>query len=364
MTPPAFDWRTQRRAPVRAADGQVWLAETPYPPETVFDCGAAIGPVPAAAVVAAQARVAALTAGECRPQLAALVYAVTGCPRALDHYFPLARTLPPAEQAAFDALLADLFHNPRLVVRLFGPGRADLTAQLPADARAVVAGHLAETFFYRRDVLDRLLSAPRHVRLYTTRAAYTADGGEAGGSFHAERGAVQLVLARLYEGFNGDYPGVAPFLHELGHLLDFVDIASGHLGGQAGLLPGLSPRDGAVFNAQARALFLRGKALERACYAAYAERQAAGAPDPAAPLPIGHPYVFQNDAEFCAGYFEMFFRNPHYLAAHNRDLHAAYVALFGYDPRRCWPRDFSFYIEQNQAFYRSGQTPGPLGITE
>ena len=86
-------------------------------------------------------------------------------------------------------------------------------------------------------------------------------------------------------------------------------------------------------------------------------------PGLADPLPIGHPYVFQNDTEFCAGYFEMFFRNPHHLAAHNPDLHAAYAALFGYDPRRCWPQDFPFYIEQNQAFYRSGQRPWPAGIT-
>lgn len=311
------------------------------------------------AVAEAQAGVDTLTAGECRPQLAAQVYALTAQPRALDHYFPLARVLAPPERDAFDALVLALARHPQLEVRLFGPDCADQTAALPADARALVAGHLAETFFYRRDVLDRLLSAPRQVRLYTTRAAYAADGGVAGGSFHAERGAVQLVLARLYEGFNGAWPGVAPFLHELGHLLDFVDVAAGRMGQSAGLLPGLSPRDGAVYTPLARALFLKGKQLERARYQALAEGRAA----PGDPPPVGHPYVFQNDTEFCAGYFEMFFRNPHYLATLNPDLHAGYVALFGYDPRRCWPQDFPFYVEQNQAFYRSGEKLWKLGIT-
>ena len=92
-------------------------------------------------------------------------------------------------------------------------------------------------------------------------------------------------------------------------------------------------------------------------------RCSAGDDPPGDPLPVGHPYVFQNDTEFCAGYFEMFFRNPHYLAALNPDLHAGYVALFVYDPRTCWPQDFPFYVEQNRAFYRSGEKLWKIGIT-
>jgi hypothetical protein len=290
-----------------------------------------------------------LTHGACQPQLAALVYAVTGHPRALDHYFPLARLLAPPERDAFDELLRATAAHPQ-----FAASGAAL-----GGARQLVAGHLAETFFFRRDILDRLLSAPLRIDLYPTPAAFAAAGGAAGGSFNPQRGAVQLLLARLYEGFDGAWPGVAPFLHEFGHLLDFFDAATGRMGDSRGLLPGLSPRDGAIYTPQARALFLRGKRLELERYQAACARR----PGPADPLPVGHPYVFQNDTEFCAGYFEMFFRNPHHLAAHNPDLHAAYAALFGYDPRRCWPQDFPFYIEQNQAFYRSGQRPWPAGIT-
>ncbi len=274
------------------------------------------------------------------------------------NYFPLKRVLPPAERAAFEDLVASLTAHPHFDLRMLGPAGPEHAAQL-AEAPAVVAGHLAETFFYRRDILSRLLDQPLRFRLYTTPAAFTEDGGAAGGSFNPEHGTVQLLLARLYEGFQGEWPGVAPFLHEFGHLLDFFDAATGRMGPSRGLLPGLSPSDGPLYTPAARALFLKGKRLERDRYVAVSRRR----PGPDDPLPIGHPYVFQNDTEFCAGYFEMFFRNPHHLAAHNPDLHAGYVALFGYDPRAAWPKDFSFYIEQNEAFYRSGQRPWPVGIT-
>jgi hypothetical protein len=325
----------------------------------MLDCGAAVGRVPAWSVAEAAPRYAALTGGACLPQLAAVIFDAAGNPRCLDHYFPLARALSGAERDSFDALVRAIASHPSFDLRLFGPGRADLTAELPVSARSIVAGHLAETFFYRRDLLDRLLCAPRHFYLYTTRAAFADDGGEAGGCFNPEREALQLVLSRLFEGFFDEWPGVAPFLHEFGHLLDFFDAGTGRLGRSRGLLPGLSHSDGAVFTPAARELFLRGKALERDRY--LARQQGRSGPDD--PFPIGHPYVFQNDTEFAAGYFEMFFRNPHYLAQLNPDLHAGYVALFGYDPRRCWPRDFPFYVASNRKFYLSGEPVWPIGIT-
>jgi hypothetical protein len=325
----------------------------------MLDCGADVGRVPAWVVAQAAPRYAALTGGACQPQLAAVVFDAAGNPRCLDHYFPLARVLAGAERESFDALVSHIARHPSFDLRLFGPARADLTPDLPASARHLVAGHLAETFFYRRDMLDRVLSAPRHIYLYTSRAAFADDGGQAGGCFNPERETLQLVLARLFEGFFDEWPGVAPFLHEFGHLLDFFDAGTGRIGRSRGLLPGLKLTDGAVFTPAARDLFLRGKRLE---YDRYLARQE-GRADPADPLPIGHPYVFQNDTEFCAGYFEMFFRNPHYLAEMNPDLHAGYVALFGYDPRRCWPQDFPFYVESNRKFYASGEPLWPLGIT-
>src|SRR6185369_2342072 len=80
-------------------------------------------------------------------------------------------------------------------------------------------------------------------------------------------------------------------------------------------------------------------------------------------LPVGHPYVFQNDGEFIAGYFELFWRNPHAFAAQNPSLYHAFALLFGQDPRQAWPRDFPFYIEENRAFYQSGQPLWPTALT-
>jgi len=68
------------------------------------------------------------------------------------------------------------------------------------------------------------------------------------------------------------------------------------------------------------------------------------------PLSIGHPYVFQNDTEFIAGHFEMFFRNPHYFAHMNPDLYQGFALLFRQDPREAWEQDFPFYIQQNRGF--------------
>jgi hypothetical protein len=299
-----------------------------------------------------------LTDGTCQPQAAALEFDARGDVCALHRYFPLTRFLRD-ELPGFEALLREIVEHPHFDVRLFGEQRADLTGRLPRSARYLLAGHTAETFFYRRDILARFFSAPRHFHLYTTARAYQHDGGHAGGQYHSEREAVQLVLARLFEGFNGPTPGVAPFLHEFGHMLDFFNPASGAMRRDSdGMLPGLRSTDGAIFTPRARELFIEGKRIELHRYRVRSNRL-----ETRDPLPIGHPYVFQNDAEFCAGYFEMFFRNPHYFAQQNPDLFNAYVALFGYDARWGWETDFDFYINANREFYLSGQQPWPPGIT-
>lgn len=312
----------------------------------------------AAALTSPLEHYARLTEGTCQPQGEALAFDATGDPRTLSRYFPITCFLAD-NRPGFDQLLRELAHHPNFDLRLFGEARADLTEQLPDSARYLVAGHIAETFFYRRDILARFFSAPRHFHLYTTARAYQHDGGNAGGQYHSEREAVQLVLARLFEGFNGPTPGVAPFLHEFGHMLDFFDPATGTMRRNSdGLLPGLRPTDGAVFTPRARELFIEGKRLELHRYRIRYSRL-----DTRDPLPIGHPYVFQNDAEFCAGYFEMFFRNPHYMAEQNADLFNAYVELFGYDTCWGWEKDFDFYINANREFYLSGQQPWPPGLT-
>jgi Glucose-regulated metallo-peptidase M90 len=350
-----FDRYRNRRATLvpqgLELDGQL------LPPDEEIDFGAPVGAVPARELVHAAEAHARLT-GACHAQIAALAYAA-GAPRALDWYFPLTSTLDTDELAGFDRLVGELVRHPGLDVRLIGEGRADISAELPADSRALVAGHLAEIFFYRRDILDRFLSAPRRFRLYATSRAFEQDGGVAGGDFSPEGECIQLLLSRLYEGFSGPTPGVAPFLHEFGHMLDYFDAGSGGLGRSEGLLPGLRPSDGAIYTPAARRLFLKGKRLELERYL----RRYHGHAAPGEPPPIGHPYVFQNDTEFIAGYFEMFFRNPHAFAEQNPDLYEGFMELFRQDPRRAWAADFPFYIDENRRFYASGQRAWAPGLS-
>ena len=223
----------------------------------------------------------------------------------------------------------------------------------------MIAGHLAEIFFFRRDILDAFFKTEKRFWLYTTPRAYADHGGVAGGMFNSSNGAIQLVLNRLYEGFFAETPGVAPFLHELGHMLDHFQPSEESVSRSGGLLPGLHLMDGDLYSAEARLLFRKGKRIELERYLNW-QRGTAKSDDP---LPIGHPYVFQNDGEFIAGYFEMFFRNPHYFAELNPDLYAAFSNLFRQDPRTYWREDFLFYIQQNRDFYLSGKRPPAPNLT-
>jgi hypothetical protein len=202
-------------------------------------------------------------------------------------------------------------------------------------------------------------ASPRRIWLYTTPRAFTEGGGVAGGCYSPAKECLQLVLSRLYEGFYQPSPGVAPFLHEFGHMLDHFDAGSARQGPSNGLLPGMRPSDGAIYSPEARELFLRGKRLELKRYNHLLEGGSASGEE----LPIGHPYVFQNDTEFIAGYIEMFFRNPHYVARQNPDLFGGFASLLRQDPRQGWEADFPFYVEENRRFYLDGGRPWPTRLT-
>jgi hypothetical protein len=164
-----------------------------------------------------------------------------------------------------------------------------------------------------------------------------------------------LPRSRLREGFGPErealgWPGVAPLLHELGHMLDHFNPRTGGVRFKCdGLLPGMHPRDGAVFTPHARECFVRGRKLEWRRFSE-ASRGRRGLHET---LPIGHPYVFQNQGEFCAGYLELFLRSPNAMAAMNPVLFEGYCALLGWDPRAAWPADFTYYLEQNALAYRT-----------
>lgn len=287
------------------------------------------------------------TNNTCKPQLAAVLYRLTRQPFLMHPYFPLTKILTEAEHADFDQLVQAII--PQLDLRLFDDFKHDVTDKIAPDTAYIVAGHLAELYFYRRDILDQVLAVSPRIWLYTTPNAFKLGGGVAGGNYSHKLRGIQLVLSRLYEGFYGRAPGVAPFLHEFGHLLDFFG-AGKNTG--IGLPPGLRKGEPAYF-ANAHQYFRQGKQIELDRYRRCCEgRWQAGDP-----IPTGHPYLFQNDSEFLAGYLEMFFRNPHYFSQNNPALYKGFAGLFQQDPRRVWEQDFPYYIQSNRDTYMSGNRP-------
>ena len=354
-----FDFEVMRHMQVEPTTNGVRIGGNIYALHETLIC-AGIGDISGSGLHDIATLYARLSNNSCHPQLAALVFDLTRNPRALDHYFPITRALNPQGLAAFDTLTAQIAQHPGFDLRIIAERKRDITQSAPPSARILPAGQLAEVFFGRPDILSIFLSGARHILLYTSPDAFTQDGGFAGGDYNPSTESVQLVLARMFEGYNDRMPGVAPFLHELGHMLDFFDARTGRLNRNAGLLPGMRPSDGAIFTPRARDLFVKGKALERERYVAFSSGRVA----PDTPMPIGHPYCFQNDTEFMAGYFEMFFRNPHYFAAQNPDLFGGFAELLRQDTRAGWPQDFAFYVTENRKAYAPSATrPKPTGIT-
>ncbi len=357
---PDFDYMQVRNAAVNLTPqglevgGRILNAFVP------LDCGE-LGQVSVEQLAQAARYYQEFSEGSCRPQLAALVFDITGDFRALDFYFPITNGLhgnPQARQDFYEAIKY-IANHPNLDLVIMGRNRANLNEQAPPAIRHLVAGHIAEVFYYRKDLVDRLLTTPRHFRVYTSRVSFEQDGGIAGGDYRFDHEAIQLELSRLFEGFYGKTPGVAPFLHEFGHMLDHFDAGTGRMGNCEGTLPGMNPADGPLFNPQSRQLFSAGKRLEQERYQRYQDGQAG----PNDPVPVGHPYVHQTDGEFIAGTLEMFFRNPNYFAAQNPTLYQAFATLLGQDPRRDWKEDFGFYVTENRKAYLGGQRPSPQHIT-
>jgi hypothetical protein len=348
-----------RNQPVRVHGQHLEIGDTRFRFDDLLDLDDSLGVVSIQSILHAAEQMVRLTQDQCPLQVGALVFNVTGKYRALDLYFPITQMLTEPEIGDFYKLTQSIAQHPHFDLQLIGEQRADLTAQMPRGIRQVVAGQIAEVFFYRRELLERFLATPRHIQLYVSPQAFQQDGGVSGGDYNSTRESIQLVLRRVFEGFFGETAGVCPFLHEFGHMLDHFDLATGRMGKPEGLLPGLSPSDGVLFNRRARRLFISGKRLELERYLARYERNV----DATNPVPIGHPYVFQNDGEFIAGYFEMFFRNPNYFASQNDELYASFVELFGYDPRNAWKQDFPFYVNQNREFYFGGQRPWTPHLT-
>jgi hypothetical protein len=302
-----------------------------------------------------------LTKGTLQTPLAALIFSITRVAKAMNGCFPIVLRLSKAERFDFHQSVVGIINHPYFDIRLFGEKRTDHTAEMPPDAAYIIAGHLVEIFFFRRDILEQFLSTPRHFYLYTNRETFAHDGGVAGGNFNPSRDAIQLVISRLYEGFFTPTPGAAPFIHELGHMLDHFEAKKRGKTRTEGLLPGLHPDNEAIFTPDAREHFRRGKQLELDRYLNWKKKPPLETD--LATMPIGHPYVFQNDGEFIAGYLEMFFRNPNYFAAQNEKLYNGFALLFKQDPCIYWDLDYPYYVGENRKFYLSGQRSSAPNLT-
>lgn len=281
------------------------------------------------------------------PQCAAVVYDVTHNPHAMNLYFPLLAMLDPTEIEKFHEKVFSILQNPNFNLRIWDIGNVEVTERAPQSIAFLLAGHIVEIFYYRQDFLYQFFRSERNFNIFMNHRSYLQGGGYAGGCYDPDSQSIKLMASRLYEGFFDKIPGVAPFIHELGHMLDTYYVRERRQGPARGFLPGMMPYDGAFFSAESREKFIAGKHLELKRYQHMRNSQTRDAED----FPIGHPYVFQSDGEFIAGYLEMFFRNPNHFAVRNPILYESFRILLKQDPRQYFKKDFNKYIEQNYGAY-------------
>jgi hypothetical protein len=144
-----------RHLPVTAAGRGIRAGDLHLPAGERLDCGPEIGTITGDDLGAALGEDTRRTRGGYRPQLAALVFFATGRPRALVGYFPLTRTLPAAEIDRLYQLVSDVAEHGNLDLRLIDEGGQSIA--IPADTAFMVAGQIAEIFFFRQDILERLV---------------------------------------------------------------------------------------------------------------------------------------------------------------------------------------------------------------
>lgn len=253
---------------------------------------------------------------------------------ALTHFFPIIRSLATADRRAWMGLFRSLMHDARITVQWTARGS---TRPAPFALRALVIGQIVSCFVSRPALAEHIAASLPTFGLCSDQRTYEAAGGISGGCYDPTQHRLLLVADRLFEGHTTPNPGVSPLLHEFGHMLDGVQRFILRLPHCVGLLPGMDAALTADWHAA--------KADEVTRYRRYAAD-----PQAASTYPLGHPYVFQTDGEFVAGYWELFWRNPHAFAAHTPLLYGVLVQYVGHDPRT-YTTDFVGYVTGNRAFY-------------
>ncbi|MFM2308672.1 MAG: Glucose-regulated metallo-peptidase [Chloroflexota bacterium] len=281
-----------------------------------------------------------------RVQTAMALYVHSKELTALQHYFPVIGWLDPTLRQRWASLYAHYLVTTPLTIVYIGNRREPA----PLAIRAMVVGHLVSCFISTPHVLAALYETNPTFHICADARAYARIGGVGGGCYDERTHCIMLEVSRLFEGYWQPIPGVCPFLHELGHMLDGTH--SRLSGGRRSI------GDPPLLNDGQRAAWRTGKQTEVHRYRAY---QHAGKIVEHAPL--GHPYVFQTDGEFLAGYWEMFWRNPHAFGAHSPQLYDALMSYVGHDPRM-YTVDYPGYVNGNRTFYGAGERAWPSQIRD
>lgn len=276
--------------------------------------------------------------------LAALIFQASKEFTCLAHFFPLLRSCSDETRGSFRQDLNALLQRPELQI-VYVTDNGPIPA--PLVLRVLVSAQILCCFWQRKAVIELLMRSKPSVHLFANHALYTRAGGVGGGCYSVESHRIMLEASRMFEGFFTLHPNVSPFLHEFGHMLDGTHMRTHQLPHCQGRMPGMD----ATHIQQWRLA----KATEYALYMAWYHHR----PPTHGQTPIGHPYVFQNDGEFLAGHWEMFWRNPHSMAAMSPALFSAFVAYTNQDPRTSLAEDYMGYVRDNVRFYHSGAQPWP-----
>ena len=280
----------------------------------------------------------------CAMQAAMVLYLQSKELSALRHFFPIIGWLDGPGRARWANLYTTYFVDSPLRIEFIDRARRPA----PLAVRSMVVGQLVSCFVYRPDVLAAFRATQPTFSICADNRTYTRVGGVGGGCYDETAHQLILEVSRLFEGYWQPNPGVSPFLHELGHMLDGAQRRLSHGHACVGELPAMDDVQ--------RLAWQSGKRVEVQHYRRYQE---AGRVIDSAPL--GHPYVFQTDGEFLAGSWEMFWRNPHAFAEHSPVLYAGLVSYVGHDPR-VYTTDYSGYVTGNRAFYAGGERAWPSQI--
>ena len=279
-----------------------------------------------------------------RMPLAGIVFQVSKELTSLGHFFPLIHTLDDAQRTEFRNRLNALLQSTDITVTY--TTQTGLTTT-PLILRVMVLGQMISCFWGRPELIAVLQRTKPRIALFADHQLYERAGGVGGGCYLLHEHCIMLEANRLFEGFYTPTPNVSPFLHEFGHMLDGTHMRINQLPHCVGRLPFMQDRD--------LSFWQKAKYREVQCYTAWYHQR----PPADGQMPLGHPYVFQNDGEFLAGHWEMFWRNPHAMAQQTPHLFNAFMFYVNQDPRTSLTHDYMGYVEGNRAFYQSGQQPWP-----